>query len=147
MSHPDEYDNPILLLRIGIVVLIIIIVIGVIFYGIHYIRLAIDRFSAAPTPETVNPYVTYQLVIRVRVGETRDPAIGTQISIDEYGQPVGRNLVSTTVTSNAAGTAIAELPAGQYTIRPAQSDAWSGLTTVNLTSTREITLLIDPARQ
>lgn len=146
-AEHDAFNNQVLLLRLGVVFLTLIIIVGTVYYGIHYIRYAINRLSAPPRETTANPSVKYQLVIRARVGENHTPAIGLQVAIDEFGQPLGRNLISTTVTTNAAGTAIAELPVGQYTIRPAQPDQWSGLTTVDLTSSREVSLLINPATQ
>lgn len=143
-TSTEHYNNPIFLLRIAVVTLTLTVAVGTVYYGLHYIRLAINR-TTEQAPATISPTTAYELVVRVRVGETREPAPNTSLLIEEYGQPVGRNLIATTVTTNAVGTAIVSLPSGQYTIRPKQTDQWSGLSTVNLTGAREVSLLLEPA--
>lgn len=146
MTRPEpieapDYPSQILLLRVTVVAIALIILVGLGYYAVYYFRIVF--LSPPQAEETASPFVKHQLVIRVRAGEQLRPAPNEPLVIEEFGQPVGRNLIVTTVSTNAAGTAIIDLPGGQYTIRPQQSERWSGLAAVNLFSSREVSLILE----
>ncbi|MFC1662748.1 hypothetical protein ACFL04_01105 [Patescibacteria group bacterium] len=140
LIEPDLSTN-IVILRIALVVLSLILLTGIGYYAVYYINL----LSSSPTEDSVtNPLAQYELVVRVRSAGDLTAVANENLLIEEYGQPISRNLISTTVRTNSVGTAVIKLPHGQYTIQPENTEEWSGLIAVNLFSTQELFLNLEP---
>ncbi|MFH0951883.1 MAG: hypothetical protein V1838_01705 [Patescibacteria group bacterium] len=145
MTKPDpiempDYHNSVVLLRVAVVAIILIFLGGVGYYSVYYFNKIF--FPKSDTTTTAHGLTLYQMRVNVRTNGTYQPIPNADILVEEYGQPANRNLVTTSTTSNVVGTATLYLPRGQYTIRPSNGERWSGLATIKLYNSQEITLIL-----